>query len=79
MNTTEITEIKPLKEKIKDFFVDLKNLFNDVTVEATQKIEWISGSELFDNIKNFTVVAIISIVCLFIIDNIIIWLLKLIF
>jgi preprotein translocase subunit SecE len=79
MNTTEITEIKPWKEKIKDFFVDVKNLFKDVAVEATQKIEWISGSELFENIKNFTIVAIISIICLFIIDNIIIWLLKLIF
>ena len=76
----EIKEINlTFKEKVMRFWSDLKGLFHDVMVEVTQKIEWIDASELFENVRNFAVVAFISMVCLFVIDNIIIYCLKLIF
>ena len=77
----EIKEVTPLsfREKIKKSYNDLKELFHDVLIEGTQKIEWITASELFQHVKNFTVVAVISIICLFIVDNMIIYGLKWLF
>jgi preprotein translocase subunit SecE len=67
------------KEKINQWIGMVKNQFHDVILELTQKIEWTKTEELWDFIKQFTLVTSISIICLFIIDNIIIFLLKKIF
>jgi hypothetical protein len=83
MNDSNNHEIKRVnltfKEKIQQGWIDLKALFHDVMVEVTQKIQWIDANELFEHVKNFAIVAFISMICLFIIDNIIIYGLKLIF
>ena len=75
-------KIKPKlswKETIKEWMAMVKNKFHDVIMELSQKIEWTKSEELWDFIKQFTMVTSISIFCLFIIDNIIIFILKKIF
>lgn len=87
-NPNNSLEQKPLSflQKIKNFLENTKNwfkewgvLFKEVFYEFMNNIEWTPIWELLSYIKQFTIVAIFSIIFLFIIDNIIIYLLKLIF
>jgi hypothetical protein len=64
------------KEQIKIIFKNIKYKFYEVWIELTQKIQWTKSLELLNFIKQFTIVAVISIICVFIIDNIIIYILK---
>ena len=79
MEITTNTPKTSIKQKVLQIFSSISNKFKDVTIELTQKIQWTTYSELWDFIKQFTIVTIFSIVCLFIIDNIIIYILKKIF
>jgi hypothetical protein len=66
-------------QKIKQWFIQWGILFKNVFYELINNIQWTNMWEMIAYIKQFTVVAIISIIFLFIIDNSIIYLLKLIF
>ena len=66
-------------DKIKNIFQNIINLWNNVMKEAIHHVNWTSFYKLWIYIKQFTIVAVISIIALFIMDNMIVYALRWIF
>ena len=77
--TISISSKKSWISTITQWISNVKKLTEDVINEAMHHINWTGIYQLWKYIQQFTIVAVISIISLFIMDNIIVYGLKWIF